>query len=186
MNEPWPMRSGQLVLRYATEADIDRILAIRNDPATNDWTLVTSNEPDKFRAQWLGAADNDRDYSCVGELDGQVVAMGFVEIKDGLGQPGMPLGTEAEIGYMVDPAFAGRGIATDLARGLLVACFEHLGLRRVTAGLYADNIASMRVLEKAGLRREQHGIEDGWHATRGWIDGYTYALLAREWNSPPS
>lgn len=182
-SDPWPMRSGQLVLRYATEADIERILAIRNDPATNEWTLVTSNEPDRFRAQWLGVRENDRDFSCVAELDRQVVAMGFVEIKDGLGQPGMPLATEAEIGYMVDPAFAGRGIATDVARGLLTACFDHLELRRVTAGLYSDNVASMRVLEKAGMRREQHGIEDGWHVTRGWIDGYTYALLAREWRT---
>ena len=41
-------------------------------------------------------------------------------------------------------------------------------------------IGSCRVLEKAGMRREQHGVEDSWHAELGWVDGYQYALLARE------
>jgi RimJ/RimL family protein N-acetyltransferase len=74
-------------------------------------------------------------------------------------------------------------VASDLARGLLAAAFDGLGLRRVTAGCNADNPASARVLEKAGMRREQHGIEDSWHAELGWVDGYQYAILAREWHA---
>jgi RimJ/RimL family protein N-acetyltransferase len=53
----------------------------------------------------------------------------------------------------------------------------------VRAGCYADNLASVRVLEKAGMRREQHGIEDSWHAELGWVDGYEYGILAREWQA---
>ena len=30
------------------------------------------------------------------------------------------------------------------------------------------------------MRREQHGIRDSWHAELGWVDGYTYAVLADE------
>ena len=41
----------------------------------------------------------------------------------------------------------------------------------------------LRVLEKAGMRREQHGIEDSWHAELGWVDGYQYAMLAPEWHA---
>jgi RimJ/RimL family protein N-acetyltransferase len=100
-----------------------------------------------------------------------------------MGQPGMPEGTEGLIGYIVHPDFAGRGVASDLARGLLAAAFGHLGLRRVTAGCNADNAPSVRVLEKAGMRREQHGVEDSWHAELGWVDGYQYAMLAREWEA---
>ena len=40
-------------------------------------------------------------------------------------------------------------------------------------------------LEKVGMRREQHGINDSWHAELGWIDGYQYALLDREWHPRP-
>ena len=93
----------------------------------------------------------------------------------------MPQRTEGVIGYIVDPDFGGRGFGSDLARGLLAAAFGSLGLRRVTAACNADNPASVRVLEKAGMRREQHGVEDSWHAELGWVDGYQYALLQREW-----
>lgn len=177
---PWPLESGPLVLRDAAEPDIERMLSIRNDPGSNRWTLVTRMEPEAFRAGWLRAPDG-RDYGCVADLDGEVVGLGFLEILDGLGQPGLPKGTEAEIGYLVAPEHSGRGIATHLATGLLAACFGPLGLRRVTAGCYADHGASARVLEKAGMRREQHGVEDSWHDELGWIDGYTYGLLAHEW-----
>ena len=53
----------------------------------------------------------------------------------------------------------------------------------MTASCNADNPASVRVLEKAGMRREQHGVEDSWHADLGWVDGYQYAILAREWRA---
>lgn len=180
-SDPWPMRSGQLVLRRAGDADIETLLTFRNDPQVNRFMLRTSVDPDVFRAEWRAAATSGTDFSCVAELDGRVVAMGFLEIVDGLGQPGLPARTEGLIGYVVEPGSAGGGVATDLARGLLAAAFDHLGLRRVTAGCNADNHASVRVLEKIGMRREQHGVEDSWHAELGWVDGYTYALLAREW-----
>jgi RimJ/RimL family protein N-acetyltransferase len=109
--------------------------------------------------------------------------MGFLDVVDGMGQPGMPVRTEAVIGYVVRPGHWGRGVGSDLAQGLLVAAFEGLGLRRVTAACNADNPASARVLEKAGMRREQHGVQDSWHADLGWVDGYQYALLAHEWTA---
>ena len=180
---PWPMRVGRLVLREAGEGDIDSLLSFRNDPAVNRFMIRTSVDPERFRQQWRAVPTSDTDFSCVAELDGAVVAMGFLEVVDGMGQPGMPKRTEGLIGYIVEPGSAGKGVATDLARGLLAAAFEDLGLRRVTAGCNADNPASARVLEKAGMRREQHGIEDSWHAELGWVDGYQYAILAREWRA---
>ena len=51
---------------------------------------------------------------------------------------------------------------------------------------YADNAASVRILEKLGMRREQHGVRDSWHAERGWVDGFTYAILADEWDGSGS
>ncbi len=68
-----------------------------------------------------------------------------------------------------------------MVRAALELAFGDLGLRRVTAGCFADNVASWRVLEKVGMRREQHGIRDSWHAELGWVDGYTYAVLTDEW-----
>lgn len=180
------MRVGSLLLREAGAADIEHLLAFRNDPQVNRFMIRTSVEPGTFRQEWQAVLTSETDFSCVAELDGNVAAMGFLEIVDGMGQPGMPSRTEGLIGYIVDPGFAGRGVASDLARGLLVAAFDHLGLRRVTASCNADNFASVRVLEKAGMRREHHGVEDSWHADLGWVDGYRYAILAREWKGLPN
>jgi RimJ/RimL family protein N-acetyltransferase len=47
----------------------------------------------------------------------------------------------------------------------------------------SDDLASWRVLEKLGMRREQHGIRDSRHAELGWIDGFTYAMLEEEWRA---
>jgi len=180
------MRIGSLLLREANAADIEQLLSFRNDPQVNRFMIRTSVEPETFRQEWLAVPTSETDFSCVAELHGSVAAMGFLEIVDGMGQPGMPTRTEGLIGYIVDPDFTGRGVASDLARGLLAAAFDHLGLRRVRAGCNADNSASVRVLEKAGMRREQHGVEDSWHADLGWVDGYKYAMLAREWKGLPN
>lgn len=177
------MQAGPLQLREADAADIEHLLTFRNDPAVNRFMLRTHVDPDVFRRDWLAVPSSDTDFSCVAVLDGTVVALGYLELVDGMGQPGMPQRTQGVIGYIVHPDFAGRGVASALARGLLAAAFDVLGLRRVTASCNADNHASARVLEKAGMRREQHGIEDSWHAELGWVDGYQYAMLAREWQA---
>lgn len=184
--KPWPMQVGRLLLREASESDLEQMLAVRNAAAVNRFMLRTHVDPEQFRQQWLEVPTSDTDFSCVAEIDGSVIAMGFLDVVDGMGQPGMPSSTEAVIGYIVEPGSQGKGVASDLTRGLLTAAFAHRGLRRVTASCNADNPASARVLEKAGMRREQHGVEDSWHAELGWVDGYQYAILAREWRGRPA
>lgn len=180
---PWPTRVGPLLLREPHVDDLDHLLALRNDAGVNRFMIRSHVDPETFRRELLASASSDTDYSCVVELEDRVVALGFLDLVDGVGQPGVPTRTDALIGYIVDPAVSGRGVGTDLARGLLEAAFTRLGVRRVTAGCYADNRASVRVLEKVGMRREQHGVGDSWHADLGWVDGYQYALLADEWNN---
>ncbi|MFZ5814350.1 MAG: GNAT family N-acetyltransferase, partial [Bacillota bacterium] len=59
---------------------------------------------------------------------------------------------EVELGYRLRRAAWGRGYATEGARGLIRKGFEELGAQRVTATTMAVNLASRRVMEKAGLR----------------------------------
>ncbi|GAB78775.1 putative acetyltransferase [Austwickia chelonae NBRC 105200] len=178
---PWPAHVDELTLRYATEDDIEILQSFRNDPDVNRFMVRTFVEPEQLRHEWLSTSTSETDYSCVAELDGQVVAMGFLDIVDGPGQPGAPRGTDGVIGYIVRPGWHRRGIATQLAEGLLLAAFEVLGLRRVTATANIDNPASCRVLERAGMRRESHTVKSLWHAELGWLDEADYALLAEEW-----
>jgi RimJ/RimL family protein N-acetyltransferase len=63
--------------------------------------------------------------------------------------PGPP--DEAELGYRLARAAWGRGLATEGARALIERGFAEMGLRRIFAETMAVNVASRRVLEKAGL-----------------------------------
>ena len=181
MKSPWPVRTGSLVLRDVRDEEIERLLTIRNNPSANKFMFRTFVEPETFRMEWLTVADSEDDFSCVAECNGEVVGMGYLEIVDGMGQPGMPKRTEAVLAYVIEPVHWGKGFGTSLAKGLLETAFDHIGVRRVTAKCNADNLASVRILESLGMRREQHGVADSWHADFGWIDGYQYAMLREEW-----
>jgi RimJ/RimL family protein N-acetyltransferase len=178
---PTVSRTERLELRPVRDADVDRILEYRNLPEVTRWLLRTEVDPAAFRSAWRRAAENPDDHSVAVLLDGLVIGTVSVDLVDGMGQPGTPPRTEAAIGYIFDPAYGGRGYATEAVTAMVVHAFERLGVRRITAGCFADNVASVRVLEKVGMRREQHGVGDSWHAELGWVDGYTYALLAEAW-----
>ncbi|HEU5102742.1 MAG TPA: GNAT family N-acetyltransferase [Roseiflexaceae bacterium] len=66
-----------------------------------------------------------------------------------------------EIGYSILPAFQGRGYASEAARALIAWGFAQAGVRRIVANCLADNAASIRVLQKAGMRqtgRDRDGL----------------------------
>ncbi|GAA3341413.1 GNAT family protein [Amorphoplanes nipponensis] len=180
------LRTERLELRPVRDEDIDRILRYRNLPEVNRWLLRTQVDPASYRAAWRRAAEDPDDHSKAVVLGAVVIGTVSLEVVDGMGQPGMPQRTEAGLGYVFDPAYAGRGYATEAVTAMVAYAFDRLGLRRITAGCFADNLASVRILEKVGLRREQHGVADSWHAELGWRDGYTYATLAETWRQNPT
>ena len=120
------------------------------------------------------------------ELDGRIVGDLYVGITDAWSQSDVAeqaQGVQAEIGWALDPAYAGQGLATEAAAELLRICFEDLGLRRVKALCFADNEPSWRLMERLGMRREEYAVQDSLHRTKGWLDGMTYAVLADEWRA---
>lgn len=165
----------------------DQVLGWRHHPDVMRWFLMLCEDPEEMRAYWASYDPGER-HSVVAVLDGKAVGLGGVRVADGMGQTGHEeqfVRREGWLAYAVDPAHAGRGIGTALARDALANAFGRLGLRRVQAGCFADNTASWKVMEKLGMRREQHGVKDSFHAELGWIDGYTYAILADEWHAQP-
>jgi [ribosomal protein S5]-alanine N-acetyltransferase len=60
----------------------------------------------------------------------------------------------AEVGYWLGQECWGRGMATEALRLFTAYAFDRLGLLRLFALPFADNAASIRVLEKAGFQRE--------------------------------
>ncbi len=95
-------------------------------------------------------------------------------------------GVQAELGWVLDPVHSGQGFGTEAVRELLRLCFDELGVRRVVANCFADNEASWRLMERLGMRREQHAVRESLHRTGEWLDVFGYALLADEWRSTQS
>ena len=58
-----------------------------------------------------------------------------------------------EIGYWVAKPFWGKGYATIAGQMIMVAAKDYLGVKRLKAGVFADNPASLRVLEKLGFEK---------------------------------
>lgn len=79
-----------------------------------------------------------------------------------------------EIGWVVHPAFHGRGLAREAASAVLAFAFAELGAHRVQATLDARNEASARLCERLGMRLEATFIQDWWMRD-GWTDTAIYA-----------
>lgn len=60
----------------------------------------------------------------------------------------------AGIGFILNRAEWGQGYGTEVARGLLRFGFTQLGMEELVAGCHGENLASQRVLERAGMRRD--------------------------------
>ena len=89
---------------------------------------------------------------------------------------------QGEIGWIVHPDAQGRGLATEGARAVLRAGFKTLDLHRIVAGADPRNAASLRVMERLGMRHEATFIEQAFIKDR-WIDQLLYAILAAEWHA---
>lgn len=179
----WPVVTDRLVLRPATPDDVDEVWRIRTLPGVSDYL---TRQPGELADEAALFAEPERlARTLVVEHDGQVVGDLMVLVHDGYAQAEVAaraVDVQAEIGWVLDPAHRGLGLATEAVTALLGVCFDELGLHRVTAGCMAANTASWRLMERVGMRREAHTVRSGLHRDGTWQDGYTYAVLADEWH----
>jgi len=89
-------------------------------------------------------------------------------------------GGVGEVGYWIEAAHAGRGLATEAARALLDLGFGVLSLYRVELRAGVDNSRSVRVAEKLGFTREgilRHGLD----GSEGPFDAYMFGMTKEDW-----
>lgn len=87
-----------------------------------------------------------------------------------------------ELGYILSPHYQQHGYGSEAALALVEYGFEHLGAHRVEAHCNPKNIASWKLLEKIGFRREgllRKNIYFNKDAQGHplWMDSYVYARL---------
>jgi [ribosomal protein S5]-alanine N-acetyltransferase len=85
----------------------------------------------------------------------------------------------AEVWYKISRPHWGKGYATEALFRMLKFGFADLNLHRIEAGAAVENTASLRVMEKAGMKKE--GLKRKILPVRDtWIDAYGFAILAEE------
>ena len=89
---------------------------------------------------------------------------------------------QGEIGWSLHPDAHGRGLATEGAREILRVGFDELGLHRIIAESDPRNAASIRVMERLGMRREAEFAES-WFLKGEWVGETIYAILDSEWRA---
>lgn len=183
----WPVRTERLVLRPAEAPDGVAVWEFRRRPEVAEWITSAPAERTAFLDHF--AEPGRLAETLVAERDGTIVGDLMLRVGDAWAQREVresARATQAELGWTFHPDHQGHGYATEAVTALLGICFDVLGLRRVTAECFADNAASARLMERVGMRREAHTVRDSRHRTRGWLDGYGYALLADEWRAGPA
>jgi len=191
----WPRHTARLLLRPWREADSDLLWAYRRLPEVQEWLGWRVADRDGF-ATGMRERHLDRGFRTVvvhradpaagdePEVVGPVIGDVVVMPRDGWAQSDVAAraaGAEADLGWTFDPAHGGRGYATEAVAAVVDLCFTEVGLRRVQAGCFADNVASWRLMERLGMRREEHSRRTGLHSSGRWLDGMAYGILAEEW-----
>lgn len=183
----WPIRTARLSLRPATRIDVEATWQYRRLASVNRWITRAPHTLDEYRAAFVPPDRLAK--TLVVERDDQVIGDLMLAVTDAWAQAEVleqARAAQAELGWAMHPDHAGKGYATEAVQELIRICFEDLGLRRVTATCFADNEASWRLMERVGMRREQHTVRDALHRSGEWLDGLGYALLADEWRGRAS
>lgn len=165
-----PLETERLILRRSQPEDAEAISTYRSDPEVNrhqGWERTDvagiREEIEVMAARTPGEPGGWVQLSLLEREDGSLVGdVGFTHAE---GEPGV-----IKIGYTVAPVFQGIGYASEAVAAIVAYAFERLGAKVVRAYASAENIASIRVAEKAGMRLmerfEHHSGGETWHGVR--------------------
>ena len=180
----WPLTTARLSIRPATAEDVEAAWRYRQDPSVGHWITSAPESFEAFTQLFTNARTLAK--TLLVELHGEVIGDLMLSIEDAWAQTEVrprATGVPAEVGWAFDPRHCGQGYATEAVAELLRLCFEDLGLRRVTGTCFAENVASWRLMERLGMRREAHTVKESLHRSGEWLDGYGYAMLADGWRA---
>ena len=170
----------RLILREYFEADFDGVHAYARDAETVRFMTWGPNKPEETR-NFIQLAISQQSIEPRVHYHLVVALKESAQIIGGCGiHIHRPEHKNAEIGYCFNRQFWRQGYATETMRALLEFGFETLQMHRIIATCDPLNIGSERVMQKNGLRKEAHFVQELWQKGR-WRDSLLYAILESEW-----
>ena len=175
------LKNDRLYLRELNESDwidVHKYASQTRVSKHQVWGPNTEEESKAFVQQVL--ADKDKRPRTrylfaivINDLD-RMIGAGEINIRDTANKSG-------EIGYIVNPDYWGKGIATDVATLLISFGFDSLNLHRIYAYCSPTNIGSKKVLEK--VMSHEGRLRENLLLKEGWRDSLVYSVLEQEWET---
>lgn len=164
-------------IRDAVQADFDQITAIYNEVLTHS-TAIYNDRPASVedRIAW-GKARLEQGYPVLVTADGDRIA-GFASFGDFRSWPGYRFTVEGTVHIHAEAR--GQGVGTELLKAITERA-KMLGKHTMIAGVDADNVASLRFLERFGFVRAAHLREVGFK-----FDRFLDLIFLQYWLTPPT
>lgn len=174
------LSTERLLLRPFVESDWQAVHAMLSHPEVIRYIPAGTASEEETREHIQAVivqhqADPPR-YNFAVVLHSEDVSIGICFLELSAEEP-----REANLGYLLSRQYWGQGYATEAARAVLDFGFRVLGLHRIYATCRPANVASSRVMEKLGMRREAH-FRQHRHIKGAWQDSFLYAILDHEWH----
>ena len=177
------LETPRLILRQFAPGDWDAVHTMLSDPETTRY-MHFAIFTDVERRQWFDRCvanehqpDDDEDalYWAIARKDsGHVIGWFGIGTSSDAAIPG-----ERRFGYLLDRACWNQGYMTEALRAVLACEFGARGAPRLRAQCDATNLASARVMEKAGMRREKTVFDLDSEGNR--VQQHHYAITKAEY-----
>jgi RimJ/RimL family protein N-acetyltransferase len=169
--------STRLKLRLIEFSDLNAIHALHSLPETDKYKTLGIPDDIKATKQIITPQIEDNQQQ---NIVNYTFAVEELNTKKFIGLLGFKLGSKkynkAEVYYKLNVDYWGKGYATEALNLVLDFGFYNLKLHRIVAGCAIENIGSIKVLEKVGMKREGHARQT-LPLKSGWSDNYEYAIL---------
>jgi RimJ/RimL family protein N-acetyltransferase len=173
-----PIVTPRLQLRDFVTADFDAVYAYSSDPRVTKFLLFGPRDEESTAEYLDGLLASQVEVPRTRfELAVQETGSGRV-----IGACDLSLieRNVVDLGYMLGLADWGKGYATEIARALVEAAFEGLRADRIISTVDVNNRASIRVLEKIGMRWEAV-FRKHRRAKNRWWDCHLFVLPREVW-----
>jgi RimJ/RimL family protein N-acetyltransferase len=179
MDNPILLRSEKLILRTLGLEDAnEKYLKWMNDPIVCKYLETRFSSPTTTKE--LEAFISSCNLSSKNYLFGIVYTGDNEHIGNIKLGPVNKYHKSADLGFLIgEKDYWGRGLATEAISLVVEFAFRNLGLCKITAGAYSENIGSQKALIKAGFLQEGC-LKSQWETDSGRQDGIVFGITKEE------
>ena len=168
------LTSKRLILKPISSSDIGDIHLLHSLPEVNRFNTLGMPEnlqkTEEVVEKWL--MGNDLIFKIELKSEGNFIGIIALHI-------GNPKFERGEAWYKLHPNFWNNGYATEALNRIIHFGFDQLKLHRIEAGCAVENLGSIKVLEKAGMKKEGRKRQS-LPLKSGWADSFEYAIIVTD------